>query len=315
MEDEKGRDSRLLRLIAAQSEQKPVPKKFRRAADHVPPPQSRLDETELRAFVNEELSEQRMSEIEEILKRDPTGFARFISLRLEETGPQPDTPQALRATARNAFVGGHEIQTQRLGAWEKLQEFLDRFLAPWLRLPVAGAMAAAAVLLAVIFVGAPGVDGDDLPIVVADLGLEGRLRLRGANVEDLISPSGATAKQLADALLRDRPALLSEALIELITTEGRPLDRRERMRLVEELNRSVTGSQAALLDKASLTAKIEPDSFNVVAVSESLSIIISQKMYADGMGIRVYVFSLSPSELGLSDSELKGILYLDLNAQ
>ena len=221
MEDRKTRDSRLIRLIAAQGE--PVPPQTPKSEGQdklrprdstkmgLPSPalSSEVSQAELRAFVNEELSQQRMAEIEAILKRDPDAFRRYISLRLEATNSTgPDTPQALRARAQEAFVGGQRQPSSILGLREKGLDFIDRFLAPWLRIPAAGAVATATVLLAIFLVNSPGVDGERSPIIVANLSLEGGLKFRGSGVGDAPEGDtggiGVTAEQIADALIKER---------------------------------------------------------------------------------------------------------------
>ncbi len=321
MKDRKTRDSRLIRLIAAQSE--PDPDQTSKSEDQEehrprdstkmglpsPTPSSAVGETELRAFVNEELSQQRMAEIETILKREPDAFRRYTSLRLEVINSMgPDTPQALRARAHEAFVGGERQSSSILGLWGKCLDFLDRFLAPGLRIPAAGAVATATVLLAIFLVNGPGVDGARSPIIVANLGLEGGFTFRGSKTANISDRDAGTIElyneQLADALIKERTVPLSEALVELLRIGGRLLDEGDRERIAEELNRLAGG-----LDF--LESGIDPDSFSTVVISEIMSYIINDD-YITGWEIRSVVLNLSPSDLGLSDSNQKGILYIDL---
>jgi len=329
VEDRKTRDSRLIRLIAAQGE--PVPPKTPKSEGQdklrprdstkmglpSPAPSAEVSQAELRAFVDEELSEQRMLEIEAVLKRDPVAFERYLSLHLEAvntTGPK--TPEALRVRARDAFVGGKPRSSFLGELGKKGLEFLDRFLTPGLRFPAAGAAAAVAVFLVIFLVNRPEVDGDRSRIIIASLDLGDSLTLRGPGVNGtserdaegiLLSP-----EQLANALIKERTVLMSETLANLIEKEGRVLQEDDRARIAEELNRSVAGTFAQSLGLDSLNSEIQPDDFVTVVVSEGLSNLILNNANISEREIRAVVLSLSSSEIGLSGNNEKGVLYIEI---
>ncbi len=328
MERRENRNHRLIRLIAAQSELDPAPSEQQSEARdqpdlHVsyrpasPAPSAEVSQAELRAFVDEELSEQRMLEIEAVLKRDPVAFERYLSLHLEAvntTGPK--TPEALRVRARDAFVGGKPRSSFLGELGKKGLEFLDRFLTPGLRFPAAGAAAAVAVFLVIFLVNRPEVDGDRSRIIIASLDLGDSLTLRGPGVNGTSERDGEgillSPEQLANALIKERTVLMSETLANLIEKEGRVLQEDDRARIAEELNRSVAGTFAQRLGLDSLNSEIQPDDFVTVVVSEELSNLILNNANISEREIRAVVLSLSSSEIGLSGNNEKGVLYIEI---
>lgn len=349
MKDQKRSDERLIRLIAAHGtdrssphleetirEDGPTPsersERFHLSiSDEAPDsasdlPSPKVSDAELKCFVSEELSEERMAELEDLLRCDAELFERYLSFRLEAThSTGPDLPRALETRAFETFVGAHSEARLRSRIRERFLGFLDQIIPSGIRLPAAGAVAAAVALLVIFWPNDRGVEEGAAPLIVADLDLDGGLVTRGAVTGDghvAGNGTGAIAQLLAAALVAERTVVMSEGLADLLSIRHTRLDAGHQERIAAELNRAVPGVRALASGLDSFNVEINPDSFETIVVSRRLAILLSDptlfaELFSDPSGlasreVRAVIYDLSPSEISIYDSVQQGILYLDV---